>query len=138
MLIAHSSLFTLRLGVFFRDQFCGWTIGEQQADGVFYMRNSAIFPEHRRKGLYSALLDKTLQSARNKGFQAVRSRHKATNNEVIIPKLKAGFKITGFEISDIFGTLVHLTLFLNPLREQVLDYRVGYKPSDEVKKALGL
>jgi ribosomal protein S18 acetylase RimI-like enzyme len=128
----------INLAVFVNGEFAAWSFGVQNQDGTFYMVNSAVLPAHRRKGVYSALLARTIEIAKEKGFQKIFSRHHATNNEVLIPKLKAGFKITGFEISDIFGTLVHLTLFLNPLREQVLDYRVGYKPSDEVKKALGL
>lgn len=66
-----------------------------------------------------------------------RRRHSATNNAVIIPKLKAGFVITSMEISDMFGVLVHLTYFPKVLRRKMITYRVGdMKPDEEIKKCL--
>jgi hypothetical protein len=103
------------------------------------MRNSAILPNHRRKGLYSALLREVVIKLEKKGFQVITSRHNAGNNDVIIPKLKAGFLITGIELSDAFGTLVNLSYFTNPLRRKVTLYRSGDQyPDEEVKKHLGL
>jgi hypothetical protein len=62
-----------------------------------------------------------------------------TNNDVIIPKLKAGFLITSFELSDTFGSLVHLTYYPSPLRRKVQVYRAGdLFPDEEIRKALGL
>lgn len=78
-----------------------------------------------------------LVQLKNDGFQVVVSRHNLTNNAVIIPKLKAGFVISGFEVDDRFGTLVKLSYFFNPLRRKLLDVRVGQSaPDDEVKKLL--
>ena len=58
-----------------------------------------------------------------------------TNNAVIIPKLKAGFVISGFEVSDRFGTLVQLSYYFNPLRRKMMDVRVGQrKPDEEIRK----
>lgn len=73
------------------------------------MTNTGILEEHRRRGLYTALLPVVLNQLRQKGFQIVFSRHTLTNNAVIIPKLKAGFVISGFEVDDRFGTLVQLS-----------------------------
>lgn len=103
------------------------------------MRNSAILPEHRRKGLYTQLLEETLRRVSADGFQKIYSRHSATNNDVIIPKLKAGFTISSLEVSDVFGVLVHLVYFPKKLRRKIMVYRVGdAKPDDEIKKCLGL
>ncbi len=133
------SPFQLRLGLFFKNEFVGWCIGNQESAETFYMRNSAIFPEHRGKGLYRALLQATLATVTEKGFQKIYSRHTATNNAVIIPKLKAGFVITSFEVSDLFGVLIHLTYFPKDIRRKMLVYRVGdMNPDDEIKDALGL
>lgn len=129
-------IYTLRLGVFFKGEFCGWHIGDQTSGEVFYMRNSAVLPAHRNKGLYSALLHRTAAIVRPMGFQKIFSTHHSTNNTVIIPKLKAGFVITALQISEIFGVLVTLTLFLNPLSKEVADFRVGYRPSEQVKSAI--
>lgn len=132
--------YKLLLGLFKDDQFVGWSFGDQKnVDCDYYMRNSAVLPEHRRLGLYSELLKAHLEIVSNKGFQKISSNHHPTNNSVIIAKLKAGFVITGMEMDDGFGMLIQLTYFTNPLRREVIDVRTGYKkPSPEVMKALGL
>ena len=131
--------YELNLALFYKNEFVGWASGDQHTAEAFYMRNSAILPEHRRKGLYSALLTETLRVLTEKGFQKIYSRHNATNNPVIIPKLKAGFVISALEVSDMFGTLVHLTYLTNPLRRKMMIYRTGdLMPDAEIKTALGL
>jgi L-amino acid N-acyltransferase YncA len=96
-------------------------------------------PAHRRKGLYTALLNQTTDQLKEMGFQKIYSRHSATNNDVIIPKLKFGFTITSLEISDIFGVLVHLVYFPKELRRKMMVYRVGdIKPDDEIRKCLDI
>lgn len=121
----------LSYGVFLGDDLVGWHIGEQQSGGEFYMRNSAIIPQHQRKGLYSAMLQVVIKDLLALGFQVISSRHNTTNNAVIIPKLKQGFVITALETTDIFGTLVHLKYFANERRKKTLDFRVGqYLPDD--------
>ena len=124
----------LRLGVFHKTKFVGWHTGLQTDGGsAFYMQNSAILKKHRRKGLYSALLDRTIEIVDNMGYQAIYSRHHMTNNAVLIPKLKKGFKITSFELSDRYGSMVQLTRYKSKTRNKVLDYRVGMiKPDKEL------
>ena len=103
--------------------------------GNLEMTSSGILPGHRRRGLYRSLIPVVLEYARNEGFQAVVSRHTLTNNAVIIPKLKAGFVISGFDVSDRFGTLVQLSYLFNPLRRKVFDVQVGQRGlDDEVRK----
>lgn len=134
-----SSIYSLRLGIYKGTAFCGWFCGEQHTSESFYMRNSAIYPDHRRKGLYSLLLQEVMTRVKAQGFQIIYSRHNTTNNSIIIPKLKAGFKITSLEVSERFGTLVHLTYFFNDVRAQILEFRAGNsKPSAQIKSALGI
>ena len=129
--------YQLRLGVFHNGEFAGWSAGHQESSETYYMRNSAILPEHRRKGLYTALLKRAVTTLSEKGFQKIYSRHSATNNDVIIPKLKVGFTISALEVTDMFGVLVHLTYFPKELRRKVMVYRVGdAKPDDEVRRCL--
>jgi ribosomal protein S18 acetylase RimI-like enzyme len=135
--VAFGKVYELNLGMFFNGQFVGWCAGNQEPGATFYMRNSAILPEHRRKGLYTALLAHAIDILVEKGFQKISSRHVATNNSIIIPKLKLGFLISSLEISDTFGALVHLTYFPKELRRKILIYRAGdLKPDDEIKKCL--
>ena len=130
---------TISLGVFCQGKFIGWSTGLQTNTHEFYMMNSAILEEHRRLGLYTMLLKSMLKQAQESGFSRVFSRHNACNNSIIIPKLKLGFLITGTEISDVFGILVHLSFYTNNIRSKTALYRTGYtKPDDEIKKHLKL
>lgn len=132
-------VYRLNLAVYQGDTFVGWSWGYQEVGETFYMCNSAILPAHRGKGLYRALVAAVIEKTTELGFQKLYSRHIATNNAVIIPKLKAGFVITGFELSDQFGTLVHLSYYPNAVRRKVLDFRAGQAmPDDEVKARLRL
>jgi ribosomal protein S18 acetylase RimI-like enzyme len=133
------SPYRLNLGVFLGDEFVGWSFGMQESAERFYMINAGVLPEHRRRGLYSALLPHVLSRVQAQGFQIAYSRHAATNNRVLVPKLRAGFVITGLELSERFGTLVHLSYFFNALRRRVLDVRSGEAlPEGQVKSSLRL
>jgi len=125
--------------LFFKNNLAGWMWGYQDSRESFYMVNSAILPEHRGRGLYSRLLEVAMKELMEKGFQRIWSRHNATNNAVIAPKLKRGFLISGSELSDVFGSLVHLTYFTNKLRRKTMDFRSGQlRPDDELRKAFKL
>jgi ribosomal protein S18 acetylase RimI-like enzyme len=103
------------------------------------MMNTGIHPTHQNKGIYKRLLPKILEILKEKGFQKVYSRHKATNNQIIIPKLRAGFLITNFEMSDIHGVLIHLTYYFNETRRKIMEYRVGnLQPDQTIRQALSL
>ncbi len=133
------SRFEINLGVFTKDdEFVGWSYGYQESGIEFYMCNSGILKAHRRKGLYTKMLEVCLDILVDKGFQLIYSRHNATNNSVIIPKLKAGFVISTMEVSDVFGVLIHLKYFTNRIRRKVMNYRVGHcRPDEELKKLFG-
>lgn len=132
--------FTLYLGAFDQDdQFIGWTWGKQEPKAKFCMVNSGVIKGQRRRGIYSALVQSTVETISNRGFQMIYSRHCATNNAVIIPKLKAGFLISKFEIDDSHGVLVHLHYYTNTMRRKVMDYRSGLSaPDDDVKRLFKL
>jgi hypothetical protein len=117
---ARANLYQLHLLIYFQSTPVGWSYGEQVSEEDFLMRNTALLPEHQRKGVYSALLPKLLPVVAAAGFQVVRSRHVATNNNVLIPKLKAGFVITGTELNERWGVLVNLSYYFNKSRERLL------------------
>ena len=127
--------FRLNIGIYHNQEFIGWSFGRQEDSEKYYMVNTGILPQHQGKGIYSALLPWILDALQRGGFQIVYSRHIATNNQILVAKLKAGFVITAIEVSDVFGVLVHLSYFFNPLRRKVLDVRVGQaRPDAEVKR----
>ena len=101
------------------------------------MSNTGIFEEYRGKGIYSALLPKLLELFREKGFQKVSSRHNVANNAVLVPKLKAGFVITGFEIDERFGLLVVLSYIYGDKRLKAYKFRTGQiRPDEDLMKFL--
>ena len=63
----------------------------------------------------------------------------ATNSAVLVPKLKAGFIITAFEMSDVYGLLVHMSYFANPVRRKAMNFRSGMTiPDEELRMFLPL
>jgi len=103
----------------------GWCTAYQKDIDEWYMHNTAIFEAHRKKGLYTALLNLMIDYAKIQGYQKITSLHNATNNAIIIPKLKAGFVISGMRISEKFGTLVELRYYPNPKVKAIVDFRSG-------------
>ena len=72
---AFGAPYKLYFGVFDNnDQFVGWSWGFQENAVTFYMVNSAILTEHRRKGLYGLLLKQCVEVLSKKGFQLIYSR----------------------------------------------------------------
>jgi len=132
----RGDIFTLHLGIFSpENEFVAFSFGFQETEDNFYVACSAVVEEKRNLGLYSALLDYTIETCREQGFQVIYGTHCATNNAVIVPKLKKGFVISKMECSDIFGVVLHVCYFTNPLRRKVMDYRSGHrKPDEELKK----
>lgn len=126
------TLYKLYLGAFDEEnKLVGWSWGTQENGTTFYMVNSAVLNNYRRKGIYSALINKCIDAVSKKGFQLIYSRHCATNNAVIIPKLKAGFIISKMEIDDRFGVLIHLHFYTNSERRRIMDYRSGQLKPDK-------
>lgn len=122
---AYPSSWRMQWALEFKGDVVGWTYSYQQDHETLYMCNSAIAQEHRGKGLYTAMLQHVLTMANEQGFQLVTSKHYASNNAVIVPKLKAGFIITGMALDEKYGLMVHLTKYLHPERERIAINRIG-------------
>ena len=105
----------------------GWGTLRQTAYDTVYMENTGILKPFRRQGIYSKYLPVVLDIIRQAGFQVVYSRHAASNNAVLIPKLKAGFQITHMEVADRFGVLIHLTYHFSKERRRMIDFRAGQR-----------
>jgi len=116
-----------------KDEIIGWSFGMQKSAEDYYMINSAVFPEYRHQGIYTQMMKMAVDLVSKLGFQRIYSRHKMSNNHVLIPKLKFGFTITGFEVNDIFGNLVVLSYYTNPVRRELLEIRIGTKKLDSEK-----
>lgn len=127
------------IGILKGENIVGWSYGWQggMESASYYMANSCVLPEYRRQGLYNLMLKKIIEISKESHFHTLTSRHVASNNAVIIAKLKAGFKITGMELSEIHGNLIHLTYFNNDLKAECFEVRSGLaRPSNPIIKDL--
>lgn len=107
------------------NEIIGWHFGDIEGPDTFYMRNSAIVAEHRGQKLYEKMLLEILDVLKNKGFQVVTSTHHSNNPQVIIPKLRHGFVISGSEMHERFGFLIHMKYFFNEKRRKSYDAQIG-------------
>lgn len=116
----------------------GWQSSRQWDSRTAYMVNTAFLPAHRGQGLYSRLLPIILLELQQLGVDMVRSHHHATNNAVIIPKLRAGFRIQGLQV-DEHGVMAILNYSFDPVYNAYMDVRSGLsKPAGEVAGRIGL
>ena len=113
------------MGVFHQDQMIGWHFGHATDAETYYMKNSAVLPEFREKGLYGKLLHCVLEKVRHEEFQVVTSLHHPNNPGVLIPKLKAGFVITGMHFHERFRSLVELRYIFDPERRKRFHRSLG-------------
>ena len=116
----------LRIGAFRGDSLIGWTFARARGTDHFHMINSGVAPAEKRQGVYSHLARLVIEHARSRGYVAVLSRHSASNNAVIVAKLKLGFVVSGFEYSEVYGPLVRLTFLLGERRRSL--YRTRSSP----------
>lgn len=131
---ARISLYFL---IYCHDEPIGWHCGYQIDAETFYMFESGIDPAHQGRGIYTSLLPWLLERYRSLGFQRVTSQHHASNNAVIVPKLKAGFIITGFTIDEGVGLMISLAYIFNEHRRKIYAFRTGHsKPDPEIKRFL--
>lgn len=128
----------LRVGAYQGGRLVGWSHGFQDGSDSYIMASSAVLPEYRRRGLYTRLVRAVLERTRAAGFQVVHSKHVITNNPILIAKLKLGFVIAGFELSDVHGVLVRLRYLFNERRAKIAEMRTGGKCLDrEIVALLG-
>lgn len=103
----------------------GWSQGYRQGRSVFYMLNSGVATAERRQGVYSELVQGMLAHAASRGYTKVTSHHAAANSAVLIAKLRLGFQVSGFEYSEVYGPLVHLTFFVSDARRLLYSARAA-------------
>ncbi|WP_309571263.1 GNAT family N-acetyltransferase [Deinococcus sp.] len=116
----------------------GWHSSRQWKARTAYMSNTAFLPAHRGQGLYTRLLPFILAFLRKQGYDIVRSGHHATNSAVLIPKLRAGFRLQGLEVAE-HGVMAVLIHSFDDVYREYMDVRSGLnRPTGEVARRLGL
>lgn len=124
--------------VVFGGEVVGWQASRQYDKYTALMQNTALLPAHRGKGVYKALLAAVLDALRSAGYQKVISHHHAVNNAVLVPKLRAGFAITGLSL-DEHGLVLTLTYSFDPVYAEYLRFRSGMiRPEGELLGRMGL
>jgi len=109
--------------------------GAQEAYGRYYMVNTIVRSDWRGRGVYRALLDGIVAAVRDSGFREMYSRHRADNNQVLIPKLRAGWTIAAFEVAPRYGLMVHLRRILVDGYDRLFRYRVDGAEADALRAA---
>lgn len=117
--------FQIRLAVLHKGELVGAHHSFQTSATDVMMAMSALRPEFRGRGIYTALAKKALALTKEAGFQSVTSKHQMTNNPILIAKLKLGFKIVGTEVHAVHGTLLNMVYHHNELMEKSLRFRAG-------------
>lgn len=115
----------LRFGAFDGEELVGYSHGWFEVGGRFYIGSSAVREDHRGRGVYTRLMQALEQAVRERGGLAISSQHVATNNAVLIAKLKLGYVIAGTEYVEPMGLLVRLVLHLHPARRALFGERTG-------------
>lgn len=129
---------TLSWGVYHGEELVGWHHARQRDERTVYMADTGFLPEHQGRGLYTRLLPHLLDAFRAAGYTLVTSHHRATNNRVIVPKLRAGFFLQGVNLYE-GGVNVALTLSLNETYREAMHVRSGWRGArGEVARRLGL
>lgn len=130
-------------GLYCGTELIGWSHAHQRDERTVYMADTGLLPEHQDRGLYTRLLPALLETFRTAGYTLVQSHHRATNNRVIVPKLRAGFLVQGLSLYE-GGLNVALTLSLDPVYQEAQHIRSGFRaPSaqgarGEAARRLGL
>ncbi|HEY0945841.1 MAG TPA: GNAT family N-acetyltransferase [Opitutaceae bacterium] len=135
---AQAGFYRLCLGIYFAGELVGWQVSQQVLDAGIQMLDTGLLPEHQGKGTYSRLLPHLIAEFRELGFDHILSFHRATNNAVIIPKLRAGFLIQGFQM-DEYGLTLRLLYPFNDTFRESLQVRSGERrPAGTVAELMGL
>ena len=116
---------SLRVGAFRAERLVGWTFARAEAGYDLHMVNSGVARAERRQGVYSRLVQLTIEYATSHGYRSIKSRHVPMNNAVIIAKLRLGFQVSGFEYSEVYGPLVCLTHLVGEPRRELYQARAA-------------
>ena len=92
-------------------ELAGWSWGQMIDSSTFFMTNSGILPDYRRRGIYGAFLTHFLLYLETLGYERITSNHQINNRAILIAKLKAGFNINGMDLHEQWGAQVSLVYF---------------------------
>lgn len=117
----------------------GMFLGAPYEPGEYMMHQSVVRPDLRRRGLYSAIVQRVIEYTAAAGYQELISGHTPSNNPVIIAKLKLGFRVTGLELKVGEGPTLWMRYFHDPARLKAYELRSGRIATDKrmIEASLG-
>ncbi len=128
--------YKLRIALLKNKELVGWSFGWQESPTTFFMGASVVTKDFRGKGYYSKMVHKIFEITKQEGFQSVSSFHIATNNPILIAKLKLGFNVTGMQLDAIHGILIKLVYNHNELLSAATRFRAGAISEEKILKTL--
>lgn len=76
-------------------ELAGYKIGFEERPRYFESWQGGVAPEHRRRGVASALMDAQHAWCREQGFMIVSTITEGSNRPMLIANLRAGFEVCG-------------------------------------------
>jgi ribosomal protein S18 acetylase RimI-like enzyme len=100
----------------------------------YYIRSCSILPEYQGQGLYQQFLALLLNVLKQSGVQRAEIDVAPSNFGHIHVLNKMQFNITGIQVSERWGSMVHFTRFLSKQHEEVFLDRFCYGVKPQIKK----
>lgn len=86
---------------------------------TYYIRSAAVLPEYQRRGLMLAFMPEFLRQLAAAGIERVEAETAPSNFATLTILTRLGFNVTGTTLSDRWGALLQLALFLDKSCEEV-------------------
>jgi hypothetical protein len=99
--------------------------GEQLDAHTYATSHASVRLDHRRRGIYRALIERVLAMTGELGFASVVSNHAPGNNPAIIAKLTLGFRIDRLELDALHGPCLWLRYYHDPDELAAYEFRNG-------------
>jgi GNAT superfamily N-acetyltransferase len=100
--------------------------GEQKTEGMYRMWHTHVHPDFRRQGVYQMIVRGTIGYTAALGFDTITSEHSPGNSPILIAKMRAGFRLYGFELDPLAGPSAVLRYFHNPEHLAAYELRCGH------------
>jgi len=79
---------------------CGFKVGYEMSDRLFYSWIGGVIPEYRRLGIARKMMDKQHALVFNLGYEVVRTHTENKYREMLLLNIRSGFDVVGV-INDL-------------------------------------
>jgi GNAT superfamily N-acetyltransferase len=106
--------------MFYKDSLpIGLFIGNLTDWSTYYFRSVGILPQYQGNGAFPRLLSYLTKILSDSGIARIESDTSVSNFTSIQILLRARFKVTGMQLSERWGALLHFTKFLSAPSEKI-------------------